>query len=156
MRFGYSENIPLEKIIGVCKLVENKLSKWSVNQSNFYSKVLLSLGFKLKDFQIGKDLIFFRTNKIRLLENLFCDNGPISNSKEQLPIPKQAHRPIPKQVTQKLSANHIVFLTIFFILYRSFSDNPLDRIEGFFLRSKLRSVWHAFIFLSKCYNKNHF
>lgn len=91
MRFGYSEHISLEKMMGEFKLVETKLNKWSANRSNFYSKVLIALGYKLADFKIGRDLIFFRTNKIRLLEDIFCEIKAISHSK--LLVTKQARHP---------------------------------------------------------------
>lgn len=93
MRYGYSEHVLMEKMIDVFKSVENKFSKWSINRPNFYSKVLLSLGFQLEDFKIGKDSIFFRTNKIRLLEKCFCDIEAKSFSNEQLLIPEQEPRP---------------------------------------------------------------
>lgn len=87
MRFGYPGHIPLEKMMNKFKLVE-KLNKWSANPSNFYSKILMALGLKLKDFKIGKDSIFFRANKIRILEDIFCE---IDNFHSDILDTKQAH-----------------------------------------------------------------
>lgn len=38
-----------------------------------YSKILLSRGFELKDFRIGKEVIFFRSTKFDLLVKLLHD-----------------------------------------------------------------------------------
>lgn len=82
IRFGYAEHVTLQKIIDECKYVEKKLDKWSNNQFNFYSKVLLSIGFRLKDFKMGNDSVFFRSNKFYLLDNFFSETRTALNSKE--------------------------------------------------------------------------
>lgn len=85
MQLGYPEHVSLDKMINEFKLMEEKFNKWSASQSNFYSKVLLAFGFKLEDFKMGKNSIFFRPNKIRLLEDVFRNIIAISNSKLLLP-----------------------------------------------------------------------
>lgn len=82
MRFGYSKNVPHKQIIETCKSVENKLKKHCVNRSSICSKILMSIGFKLKDFKMGKDTIGFRANSFHLLENFFADCNSYHSIKE--------------------------------------------------------------------------
>lgn len=73
IRFGYSKSVPFQELVEKCKTVEKKLIKASDSRSDFYSKVLLSIGFKFEDFKMGNEAIFFRSNKFELLEKNFCD-----------------------------------------------------------------------------------
>lgn len=81
IRFGYSKSVKFEQLADVCRLVEKKWNK--MDRAHFYSKVLLSLGFKLNEIKLGKEAIFFRTNKFSCLEKLFSDIKTFPN---QLPI----------------------------------------------------------------------
>lgn len=81
IRFGYAKHVALQKIIDECKCIENKFGKWSDNQLNFYSKVLLAIGLRLKDFKMGNDSVFFRSNKFHLLDKFFPDARIALNSK---------------------------------------------------------------------------
>lgn len=103
MRFGYPKRIAFQGLVNACKPIEEKLKKTCVEQSNFYTKVLLSIGFHLKDFKIGKDTIFFRSNKIHLMEVFFSNIKTVRMQKNwqevsesHLPdslIPKQSRKP---------------------------------------------------------------
>lgn len=79
MRFGYPKRIDLQNLVNACKPIEEKLksacSKECLKeQPNYvYTKVLLFIGFYLKDFKMGNDLIFFRTDKIHLMEVFFSN-----------------------------------------------------------------------------------
>lgn len=71
MVFGYPKRIALVELAKKCQKIENRFK--SVQRTTLYSKILLSLGFKLKDFRIGKEVIFFRSTKFHLLEKLLLD-----------------------------------------------------------------------------------
>lgn len=73
IRFGYSKSVAFEKLVERCKSVEEKWNKANADRATFYSKVLLSLGFKLDEFKMGNEAIFFRANKFVLMEELFED-----------------------------------------------------------------------------------
>lgn len=73
IRFGYPKRIELRKIVDACEWLEKKLNIEFEQRSMFYSKVLLYIGFKLKDFKMGHDAIFFRSKKFHLLENFLSD-----------------------------------------------------------------------------------
>lgn len=64
-----------------------KFAKANVNRSTFYSKLFLSIGFKLEEFTIGNEAIFIRSNKFGSLEKFFSDleteSNLISNTKEE-------------------------------------------------------------------------
>lgn len=85
VRFGYSKSVAFEKLAEKCRLVEEKWKKKYVDRLSFYSKVLLSIGFKVDEFKMGKEAIFLRSNKIALLEKFFVDiktlptHGPKTN-----------------------------------------------------------------------------
>lgn len=71
IRFGYPNRIAFQDLINACKPIEEKLKNTYIWPSNFYTKVLLSMGLTLNDFKIGKDVVFFRLNKIHLVEIFF-------------------------------------------------------------------------------------
>lgn len=82
MKFGYPKRIYLQDLVNVCKELENNLKTISIKQSNFYSKVLLSIGFKLKDFKMGNNAIFFRAEKFHLLEKIFSETASFSEQSD--------------------------------------------------------------------------
>lgn len=86
VRFGYPKRIPIQKMIEICKSIEEKFKKM-YTQKYFYRKVLLTLGFKIKDFKMGNDEIFFRSDKFHLLENFFSDvqDAPILSQEIRKP-----------------------------------------------------------------------
>lgn len=71
IRFGFPNHIALQKLIDDCAPIEKKFNKAGVNQLDFCSTVLKSLGFRPKDFKMGKDTIFFRSDKFNLLQGFF-------------------------------------------------------------------------------------
>lgn len=73
IRYGYSKHVPFQKVIDECKWLENKLKIPCLNRSNLYSRILMPIGFGPKDFKMCSEMIFFRSNKFHLLENLFSD-----------------------------------------------------------------------------------
>lgn len=72
IRFGFSLRFNFQELSIKCKVLEDKLKR-RMDRSQFYSKVFLSIGFRLNEFKIGHDAIFFRSNKFELLQKLFCD-----------------------------------------------------------------------------------
>lgn len=52
-----------------------------MDRTQFYSNVLLYIGFRLKDFKMGNDEIFFQSNKFHLLEKFFYD---VAENKEKM------------------------------------------------------------------------
>lgn len=73
IRFGYSKRIDFQELVNRCKSLEDKFQNDSFNRQYFYSKVLLSIGFKHEDFKMGSGVIFFRSNKFNLLEKIFSN-----------------------------------------------------------------------------------
>lgn len=80
IRFGYPKRIELQKMVDECKWLEKKLNIECAQRLTFYSKVLLYIGFKLKDFKMGNNAIFFRLSKFNLLERFFSD---LAENKEE-------------------------------------------------------------------------
>lgn len=72
IRYGYPKRIDFKKLVDACKPIKSKLEK-ACGKSNFYSKVLLSMGLKLNEFKFGNDTIFFRSKKFHLVEEFFSD-----------------------------------------------------------------------------------
>lgn len=72
IRLGFSKHIDFEELSIKCKVLEDKLKR-RMDRSEFYSKVFLSVGFRIEEFKIGRDAIFFRSNKFEILEKLFFD-----------------------------------------------------------------------------------
>lgn len=98
IRFGYPKRIAIQQILDPCKVIENKLMKMCSDRSNFCSKILLSIGFKLSDFKIGNDTIFFRSNKFHLMEEFFSDfNAASSKSETEITISVEALKSTPNQ-----------------------------------------------------------
>lgn len=73
IRFGYSKSVTLQELDQKCSSIVKKFAKASVSRSIFYSKLFLSIGFKLEEFTIGNEAIFFRSNKFESLEKFFSD-----------------------------------------------------------------------------------
>lgn len=71
MCLGYPKRIVLEELAKKCQPIENKFK--SIKRSTLYSKILLSRGFGLNDFKIGREMIFFRSTKFYILERLIRD-----------------------------------------------------------------------------------
>lgn len=71
MCFGYPKRIALEELIKKCQPIEARFK--SFERSTLYSKILLSRGFKLENFRIGKEIIFFRSTQFSLLQDLLRD-----------------------------------------------------------------------------------
>lgn len=90
IRFGFSKHIELQQLVDKCKLIEDKLNTARLDRSQFYSKVLLSIGFRLEEFRIGNGVIFFRSNKFELLEKFFCD---ITSEPNLIPTTKERLTP---------------------------------------------------------------
>lgn len=86
IRFGYSKSVPFTELVEMCGSVEEKWNKKYANRGSFYSKVLLSLGYKFDDFKMGKDAIFFRSNKFVLMEKFISDMKTFSKRE---PKPKR-------------------------------------------------------------------
>lgn len=82
MRSGFPKRITLEELVNVCQPIKKKFK--SFQGPNLYSKILLSRGFRLNDFRIGKEMIFFRSANFSLLEKLFHDlrESPENTSKQ--------------------------------------------------------------------------
>lgn len=80
IRFGYSKRVSCQKIIDECKWVKNKSC---ASRLNVCSKVLLSIGFKLRDFKMGNDGIAFRSDKFCMLETFFSDVVAARSFKEK-------------------------------------------------------------------------
>lgn len=94
IRFGFSKHVALQTIISQCKQLGEKLKiPFNVDPKNLYLRVLLPIGFGPKDFKMGNELIFFRSNKIHLLEKWFSDA-------KATPI-KELHRPVTSSSTPK-------------------------------------------------------
>lgn len=74
IRFGYSKRIQFQEVFEKCKSVEVKFVEGYFDRSNFYSMLLRCIGFKVQDFKIGNDAIFFRSNKFELLKQFFDTN----------------------------------------------------------------------------------
>lgn len=68
IRYGYPNRIDFEDLIKACRPIEDKLKDTYVWPSNFHTKVLLHIGLTQTDFKMGKDVIFFRSNKVHLAE----------------------------------------------------------------------------------------
>lgn len=73
MRFGFSKRIDFKELVDKCKPIEDKLNTAHMDRSQFYSKILLCIGFTFGEFKIGNDAIFFRSNKFELLETFFSN-----------------------------------------------------------------------------------
>lgn len=69
IRFGYTKRIDFKDLVDKCEPLEQKFIKYCYDRMHFYSKVLLSIGFILEDF----NAIFFRSKKFQLLEDFLCD-----------------------------------------------------------------------------------
>lgn len=82
IRYGYSKHIPYQKIIDECKWIEEKLKIPSLNRSNLYFRILMPLGFSPKDLKMGREMIFFHSNKYHLIENFFSDAKATSSRKQ--------------------------------------------------------------------------
>lgn len=61
MRLGYPVHIPLNQFLSAFQPMKGKLENICAN--NFNTKILLSLGLKLKDFRFGSEFIFVRSKK---------------------------------------------------------------------------------------------
>lgn len=83
IRFGYSKSVPLEELVEKCRPVEEKWIRANADRSSFYSKVLLSIGFKLDEFKMGNEAIFCRSNKYVLLENFLVDMKTFSTTEQR-------------------------------------------------------------------------
>lgn len=83
IRFGYSKHVKFEHLPDEFKLLENKFGNRCSDRTNFYSKILQLIGLRLNDFKIGKDEIFFRSNKFHKLETFFSKSAPSSHINEQ-------------------------------------------------------------------------
>lgn len=73
IRFGYSKSVAFEEFVEKCRSVEEKWTKGNADRASFYSKVLLSIGFKNNECKMGNEAIFLRSNKFVLLEKFFVD-----------------------------------------------------------------------------------
>lgn len=93
MRFGYPNHVAVNKIIGQCRSLENKLSKAYNDRLDFCSKVLSFIGFKPEDYKKGTDEIFFRSNKFHLLEQFFSDTSAVRNENETSSAREERRRP---------------------------------------------------------------
>lgn len=71
MCFGYPKRIALEELVKKCHPIEKRFER--IQRPTLYSKILISREFELKDFKIGRDIIFFRSTKFNLLEKLLHD-----------------------------------------------------------------------------------
>lgn len=85
IRFGFSKRIDFQELTNKCRLI--KLNKTRIDPNKFYSKVLLAIGFSSKEFKIGNDAVFFRSNKFEILEKIFSDMT------EPRPVPKGKLQP---------------------------------------------------------------
>lgn len=54
----------------MCHPLENELENIRAKRTLFYTKCLLALGFHVKDFNMGNDIIFFRMNNFHLIDDL--------------------------------------------------------------------------------------
>lgn len=81
LRFGYPTRIAFQDLVNACKPIEDKLKNTCIWSTSFYTKVLLYIGITLKDFKMGNDTIFFRSNKIHLVE-MFFSNIKTGNQKD--------------------------------------------------------------------------
>lgn len=81
VRFGYPNRVTFQAISDACKSIENNLKNICKNPSEFYTKVILSIGFKFNDFQLGKDVIFFRSEKFSLVTEFLSESSRKFNEK---------------------------------------------------------------------------
>lgn len=70
IRFGYSKSIAIDELARMCEPVDGCI-KSCASRMRFYSIVLLSMGFQLDEFKMGKEAIFFRSTKFSLLGEYF-------------------------------------------------------------------------------------
>lgn len=73
IRFGYSERIDFQEFADRFKFLEDKFKIDRDGRTNFYSKILLSIGFSREEFKMGTETIFFRLNKLEVLKKVFSD-----------------------------------------------------------------------------------
>lgn len=85
IRFGYAKRVSFEELIDKCKPIEDKFSGRYFDRSSFYSKVLLSIGFRLDEFKMGNAAIFFRSNKFELIQQFFqqMEEGPFKENRNE-------------------------------------------------------------------------
>lgn len=82
IRFGYPKRIPYKKLADACKPIEDNLKKICHEESNIYTKVILSIGLSLNNFKLGNDTIFFRSKQFHLMEKFFSDRVMVSEIAE--------------------------------------------------------------------------
>lgn len=96
MRYGYPKRTPLQKFIDECKCIETKFNKMGLNRSEFYTKVLLAIGFKFEDFKMTNNTIFFRLNKFQMLEKFYFDLTESKEDKTESEASNSKHKSKPK------------------------------------------------------------
>lgn len=73
IRFGYTKRFDFKDLVIKCEPLKQEFIKYCYDRMHFYSKVLLSIGFKLEDFKMGTEAICFRSNKFQLMEDFLSD-----------------------------------------------------------------------------------
>lgn len=66
----------------VCGTIAIKLNKTFDDRLDFCSKVLIFLGFTHKDFKMGNNMIFFRSEKLEMLKSIFSEAIAARRSEE--------------------------------------------------------------------------
>lgn len=83
IRFGYSERIDFQEFADKFKILEDKFKIDRDGRTNFYSKILISIGFSREEFKMGTETIFLRLNKLEVLKKIFSDMATIPNLIEE-------------------------------------------------------------------------
>lgn len=71
-RYGYPKRVHLIELQDKIRPLESKLKFISTNRT-LELKILQFLGFKLSDFKMGINMIFFRLNRFELFEKFIAD-----------------------------------------------------------------------------------
>lgn len=77
MQIGFAKRVSIDSLNETYKqyMLSGGFRSTSTGIQKFYTKLLLSIGFKLKDFKFGINLIFFRAQNSALIDRLL---GPPS------------------------------------------------------------------------------
>ena len=92
IRFGYPKRIAFQDLVYACKPIEGKLKDTYLWSINFYTKVLLAMGLTLKDFKIGNDMVFFRSNNFHLVQ-MFLSKAKTENRKISVSPTQKRRKP---------------------------------------------------------------